>query len=148
MAFVRTVARSLARSLSATKLGTINALSLSLSFCPFVLSIFYPFPVCPLFATAGTTHEAAPKLEAGRATGPTHSTALTGAEGGGLPTRTTRIYFLSMSRSMGSANKKNIPICKKRRRLGCVNPTSWPPLAAGSEFTQPSFHLFMQFCTL
>ena len=28
-----------------------------------------------------------------------------------------------------------------------MNPASWPPLAAGSEFTQPSFHLFLQFCT-
>ena len=37
-------------------------------------------------------------------------------------------------------------ICKKRRRLCCVNPAPWPPLAAGSEFTQPSFHLFLQFC--
>ena len=34
--------------------------------------------------------------------------------------------------------------CKKRRRLGWVNPTSCSPLAAGSELTQPTLHLFLQ----
>ena len=32
--------------------------------------------------------------------------------------------------------------------LGCVNPASWLPLAAGGEFTQPSLHLLFHVCTL
>ena len=32
----------------------------------------------------------------------------------------------------------------KRWALGCVNPTSWLPLATGREFTQPRAHLIAQ----
>ena len=35
-----------------------------------------------------------------------------------------------------------------RRVLGCVNPASWLPLAAGCEFTQPRAHLIAHLCSL
>ena len=34
----------------------------------------------------------------------------------------------------------------RNRRLGCVNPESWVPLAAWVEFTQPSVRLILQIC--
>ena len=35
----------------------------------------------------------------------------------------------------------------KEWALGCVNPASWLPLAAGGEFTQPRAHSFAHLCT-
>ena len=50
--------------------------------------------------------------------------------------------LLNLVRYALSYKLNGVQICKKRRRLGCVNPANWHPLDAGSEFTQPSFHLF------
>ena len=37
---------------------------------------------------------------------------------------------------------------QKEWTLGCVNPSSWLPLAAEREFTQPRVHSFAQPCSL
>ena len=38
---------------------------------------------------------------------------------------------------------KNVQGWAKEWALGCVNPASWFPLAAGVEFTQPRVHLLL-----
>ena len=39
-------------------------------------------------------------------------------------------------------------VIREEWSLGCVNPASWLPLAAGARFTQPRDHSFAQPCTV
>ena len=43
-------------------------------------------------------------------------------------------------------NQSELQSWAKECSLGCVNPASWLPLAAGHEFTQPRDHLIANLC--